>query len=164
MNTTVTLHCKPYVKHWLVKQFGFPVRFPRRSNDLEIFSACCEKHFYPSSDYNKEKYSAQVEIQINEHDQTIHGNFVRKSLHHYINRYFEHRIDLELFMFVFASEVNNTGINSGIHAYRMLMGFEDEIISFDTLEKRYDRFKKKLTNKIFSTSVPKKINHVPAIT
>ena len=156
---TVEIHCKPYIRHWLQRQYGNTVVFPPRSEErLHFVNSLC-KTFRPSADYNKTLYPDSVRVAVSQDDITTHGHSISIKMQQHINRYLQHRMELELFMFVVAQRMKGHSINAAVRDYLALHQFTPDLLSFDAAEKKYDRFVNRLQNKIFGASVPVNTTH-----
>lgn len=144
MSVTVTLPVKPLTKIWLVKNFGNPVRFPRRSNAREIFLSCLEKKFHPKRDYDQESFSETIEVVINCNDVSEHGISLRPAVQYFINRHFENQINNQILIFVFSKRQLGKTIASAVEEYQRAMNFTEEILSKQAILDRYKRKVKEL--------------------
>lgn len=162
MSTTVTLHCKPFVKKWIEKQYGSPVQFPRKSNIKHTVSICLGKTFHPSTYYNKQTFTTHIEIKVSQHDVTQHGSFISPNLQHFMHRHLENMVNMDIYMHVRSYIENGRSLSEAYKAYSLLYAFDDAELSITAIENRYERMLKLFKNIFSKTALNKKPCTQPA--
>ena len=153
---TVTIMCKPYVAFYLVKNFGNPVRIPRKSNIRYTFLSCIQKDFADHYNNRVKALEKPVEVHLNEKDLKTHGSSIMPGMMYFVNKLFEERIKNELFLqinlYIYDHQLS---IKAAIRKYQEENGFDESVYPFDSIEKTYHRMKK---------DALKKGNNCPQIT
>jgi len=140
VSITVTLRCKPYVKHYLVSRFGNPVKLPRKSQTKKLFLACIKKNFEPSRSQFIAQLPASLEIQLSKHDLSQHGHTIDSGMLFFINGIFEEKIKNEMFFEVtlLRSEKKMT-LKNAIAVYQQQHGFTNENFPVEAIQAAYYR-------------------------
>lgn len=112
------------------------------------------KQFMPSDYFNKQLYTASVEIQIDGEVCSRLGSSIAPQLHHLIHNVIREQIECELFIFVEANVNAGSSIKEAIDSYQMIYNFYDSFSS-EAISQTYYRYKRNLKN-IFRKSVSKK--------
>jgi hypothetical protein len=159
---TTRIFCKPRVRAWLLRQYDEPVNLPRRSNFRHAFLNCLQKDFYPSSVFDRAKFSAHVDFALHKDEVQQHGHTLNPNLQYHLNNVIEEQLRNELFIFIYASHINGSTIDDAVHTYQMLMNFTEDQFSLDAIRRAYFRRKKEYEN-IFRSSVTQINQHASAI-
>lgn len=149
---TVRVFCKPIVREWMLRQYSEPVNLPRRSNFRHAFLHCLQKDFYPSSSFDRAKFTAHIDFEVHEHEANQHGHTLNPNLQYHLNDVLEEQLRNELFIFIYANHINGSTVDEAVKAYQLIMNFTEDTFSFDAIRRAYFRRKKEF-NKIFSESV-----------
>ena len=138
---TVQLRCKPIVKHYLVNRYGVSIAMPE--NDwvkLLIRSHLQRNHAKDDSDITLQYYTTQVSIPINMDVYDRYGDHLTKTATREINNRIEDVIYQQLFQFLeFYVHVANYQLKDAIAMFQTIYVFPEDVYSFDTIKKHYQR-------------------------
>lgn len=154
VSITVTLRCKPYVKHYLTTRFGEPAQLPRKSQVKKLFLACIKKQFEPARAKFIAQLPATLEVKLSKHDLSQHGHTIDDQMMFFINGIFEEKIKNEMFFEVTQLRHNNRmTLKSALITYQQQQGFTDETFPVEAIQAAYYRCLPE--NKIFPKTANK---------
>lgn len=150
----ITLHCRPYIKHWLEMKYGNPVKIPAKTNFSQRLKCCLMKQFHPSRDYGKKIFPETVEMTITG-DPIELGHTIPPTLTNFVNSVIREDIEMEIYHFVNGAKRNGHSQNEAFLLYQTKYAFTEDTFSIDAIRQIYFRFAQKI-NTFFSTSVTDK--------
>lgn len=152
MSITVSIPCKPYIKHWLEVKYGCPIRLPRNCSFKAQLLSCLTKEFQPKAYYNNDLYPSSVEVAVGKNEISTFGVSVAPQMHHFLHRTIREQLELNIFIFVTSNNLSGSSIESAIKAYQTIHGFSEEIFSYDAIRSIYFRYKKNIQKEFPKTA------------
>ena len=146
--------CKSYVAVYLQKNFGNPVRLPRKSNIRYAFLSCIQKQFENHYNNRVKILSNPVQVHLNEKDLRMHGSSVMPGMMYFVNKIFEEKIKNEMFFEINSYHfIDKMSISEAIRKYQQVHGYDEEVFPFETIHRAYYDMRK--TTKINSNNAHK---------
>jgi hypothetical protein len=145
---TVSVHVKPYVKAYLLRNYAKDgiVRFERKTKLHQSFLNVLNKHYHPTSEYNKKTYPEKVEVAIRYNDLFQHGISLSISQQHHFNGIIEEKIKNQMFILISACRFQGMLRKEAVYYVQKMMGFNETTYPADSINMAYDRQKKELFN------------------
>jgi len=139
-----TIYCKPYVKHYLVRLFGYPCDISKDRELRDFFIHCLKKPEYNRRFREEEKpdstiYTHAVNITISEDDFYRYGWALSKNDQIRFGRKLEKEIKQIMRLGISTKLAVSGRIKSAILFFQQHFDFPEDVWSYETIKREYYR-------------------------
>lgn len=143
MRNTVTIHCKPYVAHYLRLKYGIRgsniIDLPRKSKMRNIFLHCLTKNFTGSDHQPRTALTDSIQVFVNDDLLLQHGAEIALAFCAHLNGVLEEKIKNEAFYIINLIRLkHNLKPKDAILEFQSIYEFADTF-SFDAIKRDYYR-------------------------
>lgn len=134
----ITIPVKPYVKQWIMANFGNPPNFRKNKADHDFLLSVLSKD-PENGTINNNMFSEQLIVFISMHDFERFGSSLSTKSINEFGKYYEKKAKAAMYITVATAEALGAKLKDAIFYFQERYGFTEDTWSYESIKKDFSR-------------------------